>query len=979
MRRNKSRFLRRAVVISLFILCAVLFFGCGSASDTAPINNDIAPAQDIGDLTSLEKLIYTESYAGHLVVHLSQLAETEASKLSISVYPAPIKAVDQIRPVIDAHPAVTLKRSIALPEEEITIRRLYLERISGKKLTDFNLIYHVDVSDPDEAVRVLRELQKTTGVEKVYPKRKTYVMGLSTVPDLTGQQGYLYPNETHGGLNAQAAWNAGAKGAGVVVLDSEFEWNFLHEDLSLQWGVDTWGAVSCYPTPVSGCLADMAHGTAVAGIIVSIENGHGTTGFAPQADFKTGGPDPENYPIFFDGVGSLDDYMYRELPPGSVMIIETQQPGILSPTGFCSGFNASDQYGCVPLETDPENFAAIEYTTAAGGIVVEGAGNGSVDLGSPATYWPQEIHLYEHDSGSILVGGSQGANHQKISFSNCGSPVDTYAWAQGVVTTTYPYGGPTGPFYWDTSAGDPDPPNDDNNAYYTNRFGGTSSAAAMVAGAAVLMQSYTKNLMGQYRFLMPLKMRDMLTSTGVAQSAGGCNIGKQPRIDQAMAAVNTFWNNIKVSYPKLVSGGRLTINEMLALRTLGLGIICKDRDPANSDPICPDDSMWVPGSRIAKSLDFDGDGKGDLVSWTSGQWKIDLSSIGSGGDNFGSWDVILNYLPIQGKWVWPYVDDFNSDGREDLAVYDKEHGIWYIAFTSGDLLSGIWHGWDWAIDYSAVWKDDLKMDPNLSSYSRPMPGDYDGDGWVDIAISCSDGYWRIDYGGANKSDYGTFDRSVKYLSDQRLNDAPGWAYPIIRGRSLSEDQVMRIAYKVPDGLGLPDEGRLVIYYLKPDGTLLDISTNLNPIFGGNHYVTFIHDWGEGISTKNSGTWEISRDGLTLDPFPPDGIWGKMECRPVVADFDGDNIDDRAVMCPDEWRIAYSTDPSNIRHIPLGYDESKWTIPGRAYSGGIDYPFVQQLIAYAQETNPNEPPPIPVDMVSVSVCSLPISSSQDACN
>jgi hypothetical protein len=78
------------------------------------------------------------------------------------------------------------------------------------------------------------------------------------------------------------------------------------------------------------------------------------------------------------------------------------------------------------------------------------------------------------------------------SFSNCGAPVDLYAWSQGVVTTAYPYGGSTGPYYW-TPTGSNDPPNDDNNAYFTNRFGGTSSATAMVAGAAALVQSYTKS------------------------------------------------------------------------------------------------------------------------------------------------------------------------------------------------------------------------------------------------------------------------------------------------------------------------------------------------------------------------------------------------------------------------------------------------------------------------------------------------------
>lgn len=971
------------------ILCAVFFFGCGSATDSGePGVDTVMPAQDIGELTPLEKLIYTESYAGYLVVHLSA-PQDDPSKLSISVYPPSEKITDMIRPVIEAHPVVQLKRSMeTLSEEQIDARRFYLQGISGKQLTDFNLIYHVEVTDPDEAVRVMRELAATEGVEKVYPKRKTYVAGLATVPDLTGQQGYLYPDSTHGGLNAQAAWTAGVKGQGVVVFDDENDWNFGHEDLSLDWPTDAWGGSACYPTVYPECVAGLAHGTAVAGIIGSLENAHGTTGFVPQADLITGGGGMvAGIEYFLDGVGDFQSK--NELPPGTIFVIETQHAGKLSPDGFCSGFTDADQYGCVAIETDPEEFAAIEYATTAGLTVVEGAGNGSVDLSDPATYWPYEMNLAQHDSGSILVGGSQGANHQKISFSNCGSPVRSYAWAQGVVTTAYPYGGSTGPYYW-TPTGTNDPPNDDNNAYFTNRFGGTSSATAMVAGAAALVQSYTKSVTGQpTRYLMPLKMREALVSTGVSQSGAGCTIGKQPRIDQAMAAVNTFWNTIKLQYPELVSGGSLTVNDMLALRSMGLGIMCGSLNAETheiegpNDPVCPAIELWPPGTKIAKSLDFDGDDRADLVSWTNGQWKIDLSSVGTGGDNYGAWDLVINYPPIQSKWVWPYVEDYNSDGREDFAVYDKEHGKWYIAFTDSALLStGMWHGWDWVIDYSAYWTDDLKMDPWQSNYSRPLPGDYNGDTWTDIAIACSDGYWRIDFGGPNRADYGTFDRVVQYLSPEQLAQAPGWAYPIVRGLSSTVIPSTRIAYKVPDGLTDPNgfnvEGRLVVYYLKADGTLQRVSTNFQPIFGGNHYVAFIHDLGMGFSTKNGGTWEISSDGLTLDPVPPQGMWGKMDCRPIVADFDGDLLDDRAVMCPDEWRIGYSS-TGTLRTISLGYDIGEWTLPGRSYSGGVNYSFAQQLIAYAQETNPNEPAPIPVDMVSVGVCSLPVSGTQDECN
>jgi len=988
MRRRKLNSVRSASVKLIVIACAFLFFGCGSSSDPVP-NDGITPAQDIGELSALEKTIYTESYAGYLVVHLNPEVRDQKSEVIKSVRAELVEAPNGVieiptvlQPALANHPTVVLKRSVSIAPEQMDARRRYLEAISGKQLADFNLIYHVEVADPDEAVRTMRELSGTADADKIYPGRKAYVASLATTPDLTGQQNYLYSNESYGGLNAQAVWTAGASGAGIMIVDMENDWNYGHEDLDIDWGVDSWGGSSCYPTPATWCEGNMAHGTAVVGILAAQDNGHGTTGFAYQADVKTHGVSAEIVGRLPDGT-SPDG----EIPPGSVIVVEAQHAGRLS-GGLCSGTTEVEQYGCVSVEVQPEYFAAFEYLTAAGITIVDATGNGSVDLSDSATYWPYEVTLFDHDSGSILIGGSQGSNHQKISFSNYGTPVDAYAWAQGVVTTAYPFGDSSGPYYWTPGTGS-NPPNDDPNAYYTNRFGGTSSATAIVGGAAALLQSYAKNVMGETtRYLMPLKMREILTSTGVVQSGGGGNIGKQPRLDRAISAVDTFWSTVSTSYPELASSGRLTVTEMIALRALGVGLICIDFDPTNSDPACPDDALFVPGTRIADTLDFDGDRRADLVSWTNGQWKVDLSSVGSGGDNYGSWDLILNYPPTDGRWVWPYVEDFNSDGREDFAVYDKEHGKWYITFTDSTLLgTGTWSGWDWEIDYGSEWVDTLEMDPWDSNYSRPAPGDYDNDGWMDIAIACSDGYWRIDYGGSDRTDYGTFDQNFQYLSPARLTAAPGWAY-LTTPTKHSWTNTTLLSYKIPDTLS--EEGRLISH--RASNPTLDYDVGTPHIFGGNHYVPLPYNKGRTtnlMGLKNSGTWSIATlntDGsVTLESNPPQGkeIWGILECKPIIADFDGDGIDDRAVMCPDEWRIEYTgsafyKDSDSIRRVALGYNTAKWALPGRSYSGGVNYSYVQRVIEYYQEIHPTIPPPIPVDMVSVSTCSIPVEDPDGDC-
>ena len=956
------------------VVCAFLFCGCSGGTSGSDGVGGIFPAQDVGELTNLEEIIYTDAYDGYLVVILNEVKDPGINKAKDpgkSASQESVPGLAELEQIVNSHPGTELNRSISVTKEEHDARRAYLEQLSGKKLQDFNLIYHVTIEDPDEAVRTMRDLANSSVVDKVYPRLKFYVSSIATVPDLTGEQDYLYADGTHGGLNAQAAWDVGVDGDGITIADCENEWNFDHEDLNLTWGVDNWAGVLCYPTPVSGCLGDMAHGTAVAGIISSLDNGHGTKGFAPLADLKANGETAGDFTYLVDGVG-------RELSPGSIILVEVQHAGALS-SGSCSGFTELDQYGCVPISVVPDLFSALEYVVAAGITVIEGSGNGSISLDDPSAYRSTEITLFDHDTGSIIVGGSQGSNHQKISFSNYGAPVDSYAWAAGVVTTAYPYGGSTGPYYWDTISG-PNPPNDDDNAYFTNRFGGTSSAAAMVAGAATLIQGYAKDVMGEKRYLMPNKMREIITSTGRAQVGGGGNIGTQPRIDQAMDAVDTFWTTATSAYPELSSGGRLTVSEVISLRALGVGLICLDRDLINSDPACPEDDIFIPGSMIAKSLDFDGDGRADLVSWTNGQWKIDLSSVGTGEDNFGDWDTIINYPATDSRWVWPYVEDYNTDGRSDLAVYDKENGIWYITFTNASLLgTGMWPGWDWEIDYSSEWVDTLEMDPWNSQYSRPAPGDYNGDGWMDIAIACSDGYWRIDYGGPEITDYGSFENNFRYLTSTELTAAPGWAYLTTTGQDFdSETGIwMSVAYKVPDGI--TNAGKMTAYSPRSMDPTRDAFRDVTLRFGGNDSIPSLgkyecSDCFVSVGLKeNSGNWDFSFAPFGgMEDMPPIDIYGGLDCRPVSADFDGDDIEDRAVMCPDEWRIAYSGDifdksGDDAKHVGLTYNTDKFTLPGRSYSGGISYEFVQQLIAYAQEVNPTEPPPIPVDMASTSVC------------
>src|SRR5207302_7604609 len=50
-----------------------------------------------------------------------------------------------------------------------------------------------------------------------------------STPDFSPRQGYLDP--APGGIDARFAWQQGARGRGVNVIDLEWGWQFSHEDL----------------------------------------------------------------------------------------------------------------------------------------------------------------------------------------------------------------------------------------------------------------------------------------------------------------------------------------------------------------------------------------------------------------------------------------------------------------------------------------------------------------------------------------------------------------------------------------------------------------------------------------------------------------------------------------------------------------------------------------------------------------------------
>jgi pimeloyl-ACP methyl ester carboxylesterase len=100
--------------------------------------------------------------------------------------------------------------------------------------------------------------------------------------------------------------------------------------------------------------------------------------------------------------------------------------------------------------------------------------------------------------------------------------------------------------------------------------------------------------------------------------------------------------------------------------------------------------------------DFDGDGKTDVaVYWPEGgNWYLDQSSGGGAVRNWG-WEAAM-----------PVPADYDGDGCCDVTVYEPDTGTWYVHYSSGGSHAFTW-GWNETI---------------------PAPGDFDGDGRTDITV-----------------------------------------------------------------------------------------------------------------------------------------------------------------------------------------------------------------------------------------------------
>ena len=431
-----------------------------------------------------------DEYSGFIIVRLSdEIDSTVASSLP------ELLATDDAR--LQGLAALWERRELEASCQVIQSRKAVgrlrdLERLAMQSdlppLHSLTSYWRIDLrANPEQADELVKELNALSEVDLAYRELAVSEPAAVQAADdaFAGSQGYLEPAPV--GVNARWAWTqTSGDGSKAEVIDLEQGWILDHVDL-----------VGHPPMLVHGQNRDGVgsyqgnHGTAVLGVLAGVDNQQGVVGIAP-------GVSRVRVASHFDGSTSLHvaDAIVGVLlseakpPAGSVLLLEVQR-------------------SYKPTEVDDADFDAIRLASALGVIVVEAAGNGSLNLdtyrSSSGAAILRQCGPEFRDSGAIMVGAAHSAlPHNRKAHSNYGSRLDCYGWGTNVVTCGY---------------GDLDAGGSPKESY-TQTFSNTSAATPVVAGAALVVQSVHRGATGGS--LAPLPMRALLSNPlyGTPQGAG---------------------------------------------------------------------------------------------------------------------------------------------------------------------------------------------------------------------------------------------------------------------------------------------------------------------------------------------------------------------------------------------------------------------------------------------------------------------------
>ncbi|MFG0316199.1 MAG: S8 family serine peptidase [Planctomycetota bacterium JB042] len=311
-------------------------------------------------------------------------------------------------------------------------------------------------------------------------------------------QGYRAPPP---GLNIDA--HGRFTGDGVRVYVCEYGWDLGHEDLH---GA---GVHLSHAMDPSVPHSEVNHGTGTLGVLVSNPaNGIGMAGIAPDAEVHA----VARWTRHGRGIWNLATTALHALSsarPGDVVLFEMQH--------FMGATTAG------PAELQKVVWSETRSAVDRGVVVVAAAGNGPIDLDSPAEFY-RRYRAYgrvpgepDRDSGAIIVGAGDSTSHDWRDNSTYGCRVNLQGWGDSVATLGLGKG-------LGTYAACPE------RAYRAN-FSDTSAAAAQVAGVCAVVQQAARVLVG--RPLASEEMRQLLIETGTPQGRGE-RVGPLPDLGRAI-------------------------------------------------------------------------------------------------------------------------------------------------------------------------------------------------------------------------------------------------------------------------------------------------------------------------------------------------------------------------------------------------------------------------------------------------------------
>ncbi len=419
------------------------------------------------------------------------------------------KADVDLDAVLELAKTATLERLFVEPDHVLDAQRAEAMQelpVGWDLPADLTLYCVWTVSTEAEGRQICAKLNALDIVETAFPDHRAGIESdpgdiPPTTPNYSSRQDYF--DAPPNGIDIRRSWRIpGGRGEQLQVLDIETGLIIDHEDIPE--GVAK-NVIGPNPSPTD-------HGLAVAGEMVAGRNGYGVDGGVYMARYKFHSHQSRNWA---PSVNTAATHSKR----GDVIVLEVH---LTHPVSLKK----------VPMENRQDVFDAVRVATMRGIHVVAAAGNGSQDL--DAAVYKRIFDRTFRDSGSVIVGASNGATLARASFSNYGKMVDAAGWGYNVTTTGY------GALFY---------PNRDARQKYTAAFSGTSSATPIVTSAAAAVISAASYQLG--RVLKPAEARALLRVHGTAIPNG--KIGPRPDLKKLLSAIG-LPNGLEQTAPAKIGG-----------------------------------------------------------------------------------------------------------------------------------------------------------------------------------------------------------------------------------------------------------------------------------------------------------------------------------------------------------------------------------------------------------------------------------------